>query len=411
MKCIRIGFGKIAQIHEEHLKKHGVQTIGVVEINPKLHGEIKNAGMKAFHSIEETIDYKPDFYDICIPASTRIDVLKALCDINQSANLLLEKPICNFKDIEVINHIFESHRGKIVVNENYASSNVTIALQDTLSSKKITPKRLIIESTKHRGPDFLEGRFLDYELGALGYEGSHLLAIVGEFDVGYEIDRLIDSDIDSIHLSTNNFKEFADSQSVHQERQSNKTLSHQGGAYLQFQAKNGCIVDLYTSMAGLIGFPCPPIASPGQTIAHTDTQTRYRILRVDGVDDKGVDHQIVGFYEPIMGLERSQAKLLIFKNWSLESQSEMFEDNTMSQHLLRAIRYFKGGGINPYSVKRAIDDVRKLHEWSQTCWHSMEDSDAYLGSKILSDARFEDAKRFKVNSIGNKQSDQSIVKS
>lgn len=395
-QCIRIGFGKIARIHEEQLKKHGVQTIGVVEVNPDLLTEIERAGLQAFKSLEDTVAFKPDFYDICTPAHARLDVLRALCSLNPAANILIEKPVCSYKDIQLIQDIFKDHRGKVVVNENYASSNVTKAVRDVLSTKRIRPKRLIVESTKNRGSDFLNGRYVDSELGALGYEGSHLLAIVGEFGEGYEIDELIDSDIDSIHLSIAKPVQCADLHTDAQEYRSIKSLSHQGGAFMQYRARNGCIVDLYTSMSGIIGFPCAPFASPGQEITHTDFQTRYRILRVDGEDEAGIAYQIVGFFEPIPGFDRSQAKLLIFKNWVLESQSGTFEDNTMSQHLLRSIRYFGGFESNPYSIKRALGDVRKLHEWSQTCWHDMDDSDEHLGSRALTDARLEDAKRFQV---------------
>lgn len=401
IQCIRIGFGKIARIHEEHLKKLGVQTIGVVEINPKLRQEIEKAGLIAFKSIEETIDYDPDFYDVCIPANKRLEVIKSLCSIKPEANILIEKPVCSYKDAHHIRNIFKDHRGRVVINENYASSNVTSAVLEAITSRELKPRRLIIESTKHRGLDFLQGRFLDAELGALGYEGSHLLAIIGEFGDGYEIDKLIESDIDNIHLSINKSTQRINQENENQYPKMIKSISHQGGAFIRYRAINGCIVDLYTSMAGIIGFPCPPIASPGEKIPHDDLDTRYRILRVDAEDKEGVTHQIVGFFEPILGLERSQAQLFIFKNWILNSESGIFDDNSMSQHLFRAIRHFCGHGLNPYGFERALKDVMKLYEWSQTCWHNKDDSDEYLGSKDTAEDRFKDAEQFWVENYGN----------
>lgn len=66
----------------------------------------------------------------------------------------------------------------------------------------------------------------------------------------------------------------------------------------------------------------------------------------------------------------------------------------MSQHLLRAVRHFGGLEPNPYRVERALADVIRLHEWSQTGWYDMEDSDEILGREDVAEARLDDARRF-----------------
>ena len=396
MTCIRIGFGKIARIHEEQFRKHGVRTLGVVEVNPERLTEIEDAGLNPFSSIQDAVACKPDFYDICTPSHARLKVLETLCALDSQAKILIEKPVCDFQDIENIQSMLQNHQGLVVVNENYASSHVTAQVRTVLSSRNIKPERLIVESTKHRGVDYQKGRYLDSKLGALGYEGSHLLAIVGEFGSEYEIEELLDTDIDSIELSTEGCAPKSGELPKVADQQGRQLLSHQGGAFMKYRARNGCTVDLYTSMSGLIGFPCPPHAYPGQKILHSDVHTRYRILRVDGVDSNGVPHQIVGFYEPITGFDRSQAQLLIFKNWVLDEQSAIFEDNTMSQHLLRAIRHFNCLEPNPYSAERALVDVTRLHEWSRTGWYDMDDSNEILGRKDIAEARLKEAMRFKL---------------
>ena len=371
-----------------------MQTIGVVEVSQDRLKEIEESGLRPFSSLQDAVACIPDVYDVCTPGHARVEVLRALCALDSQANILIEKPICDFQDIQPIQAILQNHAGLIVVNENYASSHVTSAVRDALVSRDITPTRLIVESTKHRGADYLHGRLVDSTLGALGYEGSHLLAISGEFGSGYEIDELLDLDIDSIELSTEEPASGETNPVRPAGQQPKKHLSHQGGAFMQYRAKNGCTVDLYTSMSGLIGFPCPPYAYPGQKIPQSDVNTRFRILRVDGLDGAGVPHQIVGFYEPIAGFDRSQGQLLIFKNWALDEQSAAFEDNTMSQHLLRAVRHFGGLEPNPYRVERALADVIRLHEWSQTGWYDMEDSDEILGREDVAEARLDDARRF-----------------
>lgn len=394
--CVRIGFGKIARIHEDHLRIHGVKTIGVVERNQILLKEIEQSGLRAFDSLHEAVLCKPDFYDVCVPASARLDVLRVLCQLDPHANILIEKPVCDFDHIDEIRNILFKHSGRVAVNENYASSNVTKRVQNEVSERKLTPTRLIVESTKHRGKDFLAGRYLDNRLGAIGYEGSHLLAIISEFGGGYEANRLLDSDLDNMHLSVTAPIAPADNQLTSDNQLLKTSLSNQGGAYMQYRANNGCIVDLYTSMSGYIGFPCPPFAYPGQKIDQDDALTRYRMLRVDGLDANGVSHQIIGFYEPVAGLARSQGKLLIFKNWVLDEVHDSFEDNTMSQHLLRVIRYFGGLEENPYEVKRALTDVLNLNKWAHAIQADSDDSDDVLGLQESANARLEDAKRFKM---------------
>ena len=144
-------------------------------------------------------------------------------------------------------------------------------------------------------------------------------------------------------------------------------------------------------MAGVIGFPCSPISQPGQIIGHGDTQTRYRILRVDGMDASGITCQIVGVFEPIASLQRSQGLLLAFKGGVLEHMSEPIEDNTMSQHLLRVIQYFGGTQPNPYSPERALGDVVQLRDWALSCWDAMDDSNNILGQENIARARQHDS--------------------
>jgi hypothetical protein len=394
MKCIRIGFGKIAQIHEEHLRNHGVTTIGVVEVNSERLKDIKKLGFNALDSIQAAIALKPDFYDICTPTHTRLEILRSLCLINPYANILVEKPFCDYKDIEEIQRITKNHLGKISINENYASSNVTTQVLEAVRERNIKPNRVIVESTKNRGEDFQKGRFIDLSLGALGYEGSHLLALVGELGDDYGFQELIDLDIDTGEQPLGRIESNANVMALMTINPGNYG-HNQGGAFIRYKANNSCVVDLYTSMTGSIGYPCPPYALPGETISSDDSHTRYRIFRVDGIDDSGVTHQIVGFYEPIKNMQRSQARIAIFKDWALEHLSEEFTDNTMSQHLQKITSYFRGETSNPYDADRAIEDVKKLHEWAIYGWNSNQDSEEYLGRKEIALDRLEDAKRFK----------------
>ncbi len=394
MQCICIGFGTVARIHQEALNQLGVQTLGVVETNPQRVKDIWGAGLRPLDSLAQAITLKPDFFDICTPTRFHAQVLKEISALAPHANVLIEKPICDFKDIELVSSILAQHQGHVVINENYCSSNITQAVRDELAARSLRPTRLIVEMTKHRGRDYLDGRFLDKSLGALGYEGSHLLALVGEFGEGFIDGETLDIDIDSIHLNADQGPAPSAEKIVKSRTGKSISLSHQGGAFLQYRATNGCLVDLYTSLSGIIGFPCPPYAYPGQRLAQEDTATRYRILRVDGIDPMGITHQVVGFFEPIVGLPRARGTVLIFRDWELVHQTDLIADDTMRQHMHRAVQCFSGQGPNPYSAQRALHDVRRLHAWSEQGWSDMDDSDDVLGSEVIAAARISDARRF-----------------
>lgn len=361
--CIRIGFGKIARIHEEQLAKHGVVTIGVVETAPQRQREVLESGFQAYATLEAAASQNPNFYDVCVPVDSRLDVLTTLCSLDPHANILIEKPLCHIDDVIPIRALFEKHLGKISINENYASSNVTRSVRRTIESLDIIPTRIIIESTKHRGIDFLSGRYVDKQLGAIGYEGSHLLAIIKEFGPDYSFSEFLQSSIDSMIFSRSD-RVLSQGHVLELLRcKGNIALHNQGSAHLQYLARNGCVVDLYTSMSGRIGFPFPPYASLQQTIPLEDSHSRYRMLSVEGTNADGAHIQIIGFYEPISNLARSLGQQVIFKDAVMQSFTEPFEDNTMLQHLLRIMAFFEGTQENPYSFESALTDVVLLNGW------------------------------------------------
>ena len=202
MRCIRIGYGKIASIHEQAFSRLNVETIGVLDSNPSRTDEILQAGFLPLYTLEEAIAMEPHFFDICTSTQAHAQVLQAISTLNPYANILIEKPICDFEDIARVNAVLAGHKGHIIVNENYCSSEITRAVKDKLLELAIQPTRVVIEMTKHRGQDYQKGRFVDSALGALGYEGSHLLALAGELGEAYVNGVLMEVDIDSIHLTS-----------------------------------------------------------------------------------------------------------------------------------------------------------------------------------------------------------------
>jgi predicted dehydrogenase len=118
VKCIRIGYGHVAEWHENKLTEQGVTTIGVIDLDEKKRKLAQEAGFQAFSSYEEAFKLKPDFWDICVSTDFHLDILKTIISLDSNANIIVEKPICHFFQINTLKKILENFNGKIVVNEN-----------------------------------------------------------------------------------------------------------------------------------------------------------------------------------------------------------------------------------------------------------------------------------------------------
>jgi hypothetical protein len=69
-------------------------------------------------------------------------------------------------------------------------------------------------------------------------------------------------------------------------------LSRQGGALVRYVARSGCLIQLYTSMTGIVGYPCPPYTPPANQIMEDDPDGRYRVLRVEGHGATGTPYAV-----------------------------------------------------------------------------------------------------------------------
>ena len=387
LSCIRIGHGHIGAIHQDEFSRLGVRTLGVVETDPQVREALQQAGLQTFARVEQALEHDPDFFDICVPTLHHAEVIEQVVLARPYANILVEKPLCDLADLERIEHLTRTFRGRVVVNEQYVSSGVVKALLAKAAELRMVVDRVVIESTKHRGADFIGGRFWDKTLGALGYEGSHLLAMAEELGHPIDFSRVLDLDMDGIELPT-----------VSQETQ---TATQQGGACIQYVSHADCTVDLYTSTSGIVGFPCPPMAPIGMHIRHGDLLSKYRHVRVHGRTPQGTSYQLAGFMDPVPGLGRNLGALVVYRDWKQLGAVQTFEDDTMQQHFQRVIDHFDGRGPNPYSVTRALSDVRALNEWAKRGWDMTDDSDDELGSHEFVVRRLAEAQRFEFLGVQN----------
>ncbi|RFU40886.1 hypothetical protein DZF91_14735 [Actinomadura logoneensis] len=401
LTCARVGFGAIARIHEDALRGLGVRTVAVIETDPARHDAVRGAGLTPVAEYAEAAAMRPDFWDICTPTGCHAEVLQEISGCAPEAPVVIEKPICDHADLVKLRSTLERHRGPIVVNENYSSSAVTAAVIEHVMRRGLTPTKVVVEMTKNRGRDYLAGRFIDPALGAFGYEGTHLIAAVaalGDARGQDYLDGTIDDiDVDNVALTGADGSVLDGSRWDTDHAEGRVGLSHQGGAFVGYRTPSGCEVELYTSLSGIVGYPCPPYAPAAARIEQSDAVTRYRIFRVDGTAPDGVAHQIVGFYEPLPGLDRGQGALAVYREWELAEHIAPVDDDTMTRHFRRTLDHIAGRGPNPFPPERALRALGLLHRWATAAKSEPgDDSDEVLGRSDTAATRARECARFRV---------------
>lgn len=380
MTCARIGAGVIAGIHERALRKLGVVTVAVLEADPARHEQVRAAGLTPLSDYEQIAALRPSFWDICTPTESHAEVFEQVCAVDPDANVVVEKPLCDHADLGRFTEVLRRHRGKVVVNENYCSSAVSDSVCAKVAELGLRPAKVIVEMSKHRGTDFLAGRFVDPALGAFGYEGTHLLAAVAALDPGFTTGTLADADLSPLDLDG---------------RAGPVNLDDQGGAFAAWETADGCRVEIYTSMAGILGYPCPPYA-PAVTVLGRGDTTRWRIFRVDGTDPAGTAWQVVGFYEPLPGLPRGHGALACFREWRQAEPARIVADDTMTRHFTRVLSHFAGDAANPCPPSAAAATIERLNELAEDA-RRLElpgDPDDVLGDPVSAKIRAVECARF-----------------
>jgi predicted dehydrogenase len=183
-------------------------------------------GYRNFNNLDEALEkIEADLYSVCVPTKDHLKVLKKILNFNHKAKVILEKPPCQPNETEEILQLEKNYnQAKIVVNERYASSYVTQKVIEFIKKYDVNEKILEIEFTKNRMKDVVEGRFLDEELGVLGYEGPHMLTIVSNITKNFRLRKILGKSRDGKNI-----------------------LEKQGEAYLKYVTEDNSLVNFYTS--------------------------------------------------------------------------------------------------------------------------------------------------------------------
>jgi len=318
-----------------------VRAIAIVELDEGKLSEAKKIGLIPFESIEEVFkSFQPDFWDICIPPNERLNCLKEILSLNdEKSNILIEKPICGVSRINEFEELTKSTQVKISVNENYSSSAVNKIIQEKLLKYGAGKAHITIEFSKNRIEDFVRGRYIDKELGALGYEGTHMISCVSNLSPSKKPKEIISSHIHD--LKTPKAFYYSDGK-------------YQGGAELEYLTEDGSSVEVFTFMDGSVRHPID-VLNIGNEIGFENPNIRYRIIEI-----KEKDISLIGQYEPVLGWERLYGRVYITHKGEVIEKEEKIYDNSMKTHIERALSFFFNNGANPYTVEEGLADLKFL---------------------------------------------------
>ena len=323
MKVIQVGNGNVAKMHRDCFITRAT-VIAIVETDPAKRKLAETGGFTTFPDIASVpleLMEKVELWDICVPDESHLPAMRDILE-RDFKKILVEKPICQPSQIPAMEKLLEDFTdAKICVEETYASSQVVATIRDMCEKYHIFHPHIVMEQSKNRGQDIVNGRFIDKELGVFALEVPHSLsAIAGTGD------KRGPAAIQEVLLEDMTLP-------------SGEILPRQGKGRISYIAEDGCQVEICSAMNGDVFYPLPELNAP-TTIPFGDP-TRYRIMIL-----REGKYKIIGQFEPIAGWPRYKGRVLVYKNESLENTVEV-EDRPMNRHINRAISYFMEEGENP----------------------------------------------------------------
>jgi predicted dehydrogenase len=283
---------------------------------------------------------QPDFWDICTPPAEKLNCLKEILSLNdENSNILIEKPVCAVSQINEFEKLTKSSQVKICVNENYSSSAVSKVIGEKLLKYGIGKAHIFIEFSKNRIEDFVKGRYVDKELGALGYEGTHMISCVSNLSPAKKPKEIIASHI--YDLKTPETFYYSDGK-------------YQGGAEFEYLTEDDSLVEIFTFMDGHIKHLID-LLKVSNEIRMGNPDVRYRVMEI-----KQKDISIIGQYEPVLGWERLYGRVYVTHKGKIIEKEEKIYDNSMKTHIERALSFFFNNGANPYTVEEGLADLKFL---------------------------------------------------
>jgi predicted dehydrogenase len=172
-----VGLGKIGQLYRKVLRFAGIE---VISVDPRGHADYRDLGQAMHRSV--------DVWVIACPTVSHLPTLARLLEIEPSARVLVEKPICEPSQVEELRRMLVRYpQASVLVSDAYSQSDAVARLRDQVADRPVGLSEISVDMSKNRVRDVDRGRFVDHELGEAGYEWIHMFRVasqVGGFDLG-----------------------------------------------------------------------------------------------------------------------------------------------------------------------------------------------------------------------------------
>lgn len=302
MDTLVIGYGKIGCIKSSIWKSLG-RNVYVQETDPRKVEAAVQDGFRTYAPASQLSNQL--IVDISTPAAQHLASLIWVIEnvTPHPKTILLEKPLVSSQaELRALTSYLEKNTTTIkniqlVVNESYYLSSATLFVIDDMRRRAANASALRMELSKNRLPDVIAGRFIDENLGSLGIELPHMLALSQSF--GLELNKLV---VDSVSV----LKRCGEFQN-----EGFKIHACQDGLAVHMESYLG---DFKIDSAGK--------AIPNDTIVRT--------LQVETDKCKYVIE-----FDPVPGLDRFAARIRIYDMGETLINETVVGDDHLTSHLLK----------------------------------------------------------------------------
>lgn len=297
MDVIAVGYGKIGRIKAFIWKSLG-RRVNIYDVSADKQKQARDDGFALYDANKK---YDDLIVDISTPASFHLQSLEwVLQNITPlPKNILIEKPLASdMSEIQAINQLFSSPENHdfaqlIAVNESYYLSTALQYVADDISQNNSKILSIDAELSKNRLDDVANGRFVDAQLGSLGIELTHMIAMVQW--LGYGLEAL---DIRGVEI-------YQKGDNLHNEGFAVSLMS--GGTTITLESYLG---DFRLQEGQIL---------PNKMIRTLQVRTDKKNYLV--------------MFDPVEGLERYKSKIIVETLGSDQQESIILDDDHLTRHL------------------------------------------------------------------------------
>lgn len=297
MDVIVVGYGKIGRIKAFIWSSLG-HRVNVYDVSADKQQQALDDGFVPYDS---TRQYDSCVVDISTPALFHLQslewVLKNISPLPQ--NILIEKPLASdMAEIQAIDQLLSAPENHdfaqlITVNESYCLSSALHYVTDDISKNNLKILSIGAELSKNRLDDVANGRFVDKQLGSLGIELTHMIAMVQWLGCG--LDTLNIQDVEIYQKGDN--------------------VDNEGFVINLKSAETTIKLESYL----------------GDFRIQNDQTLPNKMIRTLQVRTDKKDYLVM--FDPVEGLERYKSKIIIETSGSSAPESIILDDNHLTKHL------------------------------------------------------------------------------